>query len=76
MQTCWLTDAATGYINIRLLITRLYAQDHNAGNGYKVKLLLEQLRQPFQWVNVDILQAAKSHTRVPEEEPQRHDTAT
>jgi glutathione S-transferase len=29
--------------------------DHNSGNCYKVKLLLTQLAQAFQWVNVDIL---------------------
>ncbi len=29
--------------------------DHNSGNCYKVKLVLTQLGQPFQWVNVDIL---------------------
>lgn len=37
--------------------------DHNSGNCYKVKLLLTQLAQPFQWVNVDIL---KHETRTPE----------
>lgn len=37
--------------------------DHNSGNCYKVKLLLTQLAQPFQWVNVDIL---KQESRTPE----------
>ncbi|MFQ5936259.1 MAG: glutathione S-transferase family protein [Acidiferrobacterales bacterium] len=34
--------------------------DHNSGNCYKVKLLLTQLREPFGWVDVDIL---KNETR-------------
>ncbi len=37
--------------------------DHNSGNCYKVKLLLTQLAQSFQWVNVDIL---KQESRTPE----------
>jgi glutathione S-transferase len=37
--------------------------DHNSGNCYKVKLLLTQLAQPFQWANVDIL---KHESRTPE----------
>lgn len=37
--------------------------DHNSGNCYKVKLLLTQLAQPFEWVNVDIL---KQESRTPE----------
>ena len=35
--------------------------DHNSGNCYKIKLLLTQLGQPFQWVNVNILRR-ESHT--------------
>lgn len=37
--------------------------DHNSGNCYKVELLLTQLRQPFQWVDVDI---SKKQSRTPE----------
>lgn len=36
--------------------------DHNSGNCYKIKLLLSQLGQPFQWVNVNILRR-ESRTR-------------
>lgn len=37
--------------------------DVNSGNCYKIKLLLTQLEQPFQWIPVDIL---KQETRTPE----------
>lgn len=37
--------------------------DHESGNCYKVKLLLTQLGQPFDWVNIDIL---KKESRTPE----------
>ena len=37
--------------------------DHNSGNCYKVKLLLTQLGEPFEWVDVDIL---KKESRTPE----------
>ena len=29
--------------------------DHSSGNCYKIKLLLTQLREPFDWIHVDIL---------------------
>ncbi|HEY8509275.1 MAG TPA: glutathione S-transferase family protein [Steroidobacteraceae bacterium] len=35
----------------------------DSGNGYKVRLLLAQLQQPYTWVNVDIL---AGETRKPE----------
>jgi glutathione S-transferase len=35
----------------------------DSGNGYKVRLLLAQLQQPYTWVNVDIMAGA---TRTPE----------
>ena len=35
----------------------------DSGNGYKVRLALRQLEQPFRWVELDILQGA---TRTPE----------
>ncbi len=37
--------------------------DVNSGNCFKVKLLLEQLRSPYQWVPIDIL---KKESRTPE----------
>jgi glutathione S-transferase len=37
--------------------------DVNSGNCYKIKLLLTQLEQPFQWIPLDILQ---QETRTPE----------
>jgi glutathione S-transferase len=37
--------------------------DHNSGNCYKVKLLLEQTRQAYEWVNVDTLE---KQTRTPD----------
>lgn len=37
--------------------------DVNSGNCYKVKLLLSQLKLPFEWIPVDIL---KQETRTPE----------
>lgn len=37
--------------------------DHGSGNCYKVKLLLTQLKQPFEWVEIDIL---NKETRTPE----------
>jgi glutathione S-transferase len=35
----------------------------DSGNGYKIRLLLAQLRQPYRWVELDILAGA---TRTPE----------
>ncbi|ELS00104.1 glutathione S-transferase family protein [Gloeocapsa sp. PCC 73106] len=37
--------------------------DVNSGNCYKVKLLLSQLKLPFEWIEIDIL---KKETRTPE----------
>lgn len=37
--------------------------DYYSGNCYKVMLLLTQMRQPFEWIHVDIL---KKETRAPE----------
>jgi glutathione S-transferase len=37
--------------------------DHHSGNCYKVKLLLTQLGEPFEWIDIDIL---KKESRTPE----------
>lgn len=37
--------------------------DVNSGNCYKVKLLLTQLQQPWQWININIIE---QQTRTPE----------
>jgi glutathione S-transferase len=44
-------------------VVRLYDSTIPSGNGYKVRLLLSQLRQPFERVLLDIL---KGETRTPE----------